>query len=352
MSNKLQLYIRGAAVQGSIEQTLKDGADDFTTSLLTVINGNPVLQECDPQEVVRTALKAASMHLPIDPALGLAYIIPYNNNRKEREAYTDSKGVQRYRDKWVKQYMPQLQIGWKGFVQLALRSQQYKTINVTDVREGEFRGENRLTGAIDFDWVDDTTERNKLPIIGYVGYFRLTNGFEKILFMSYDDLEGHAKKYSKTYANGNGKWADDKAAMSRKTVVKLLISKWGPQSTQIQKALRADQAAMGEDDTYNYVDNDKSDEPVLPPSNDPDGKGEPIEGEVVDAGTGKDTEEANAPANAAAKIQEAGIDQTPKEPTEAEAPQKPPMTIKEKAAKWDADRKARAAAEASDERSK
>lgn len=336
MSNKLQLYIRGAAVQGSIEQTLKDGADDFTTSLLTVINGNPVLQECDPQEVVRTALKAASMHLPIDPALGLAYIIPYNNNTKLREKYLDSKGVERYRDKWVKQYVPQLQIGWKGFVQLALRSQQYKTINVTDVREGEFKGENRLTGAIDFDWIDDTTEREKLPIIGYVGYFRLINGFEKILYMSYDDLEGHAKKYSKTYANGNGKWADDKAAMSRKTVVKLLISKWGPQSTQIQKALRADQAAMGEDDTYKYVDNDKTDEIVLPPADD-DTKDEPIEGEVVDASVNQDTAKADAEIDQTPPVQEGDTPQ--------EAPAEPVMSVKEKAAKWNADRRARAAEE-------
>ncbi len=310
-NNKLQLYIRSGAVQGSIDQTLKDRADDFTTSLLTVINGNPVLQECDPQEVVRTALKAASMRLPIDPALGLAYIIPYNNNTKIREKYVDDKGVQRLRDKWVKKYEPQLQIGWKGFVQLALRTQQYKTINVTDVREGEFKGQNRMTGSMDFDWIADETERNKQPIAGYVGYFRLTNGFEKILYMSVVELEGHAKKYSKSYANGNGKWADDKPAMSRKTVVKLLISKWGPQSTEIQKALRADQAAMGDEDTYNYVDNDKNDD--LPPSDPaPSGKGDVVEGEVVDPPAPDDT------------------DQTPKKPTEPEAPQAPPEKSNEK----------------------
>jgi len=249
-NNQLQLYIRSGKVQDSIEQTLKDRADDFTTSLITVINGNPVLQECEPGEVIRTALKAASMHLPIDPNLGLAYIIPYLNNKKTKDPETG-------KETWVKKYEPQLQIGWKGFIQLALRSQQYKTINVTDVREGEYKGENRLTGAIDFEWVNDNNERSKLKVVGYVAYFKLINGFEKLLYMSYDDLEKHAKQYSKTYKNGNGKWADDKPNMSKKTVVKLLISKWGPQSTEIQKALRADQAAMGEDDAYNYVDNDK-----------------------------------------------------------------------------------------------
>lgn len=260
MSEKksLQLYIRSQGVQDAIEQTLRDRSGDFTTSLLTVINGNPILQECDPQEVVRTALKAASMRLPIDPNLGLAYIIPYNNSVKEREKYKDSKGIERFRDKWIKKYEPQLQIGWKGFVQLALRTRQYETINVTDVREGEFKGEDMLTGAIQFDWNSDREARKKLPVAGYVAYFKLHDGFQKILYMTVDELEEHAHKYSKSYANGNGKWADDKPVMSKKTVVKLLLSKWGPQSTELQQAFRADQAAMGDDDTYNYVDNDKS----------------------------------------------------------------------------------------------
>lgn len=317
--NKLQLYIRSGAVQGSIEQTLKDRSDDFTTSLLTVINGNPVLQECDAQEVVRTALKAASMHLPIDPALGLAYIIPYQNSKKIREEYTDAKGLVRYRDAWIKKYEPQLQIGWKGFVQLALRTRLYKTINVTDVREGEYSGQNRLTGAIMFDWVDDNAEREKLAVAGYVAYFQLHDGFEKILYMSSDELENHAKQYSKSYQKGNGKWVDDKPNMSKKTVVKLLISKWGPQSTEIQKALRADQAAMGEDDSYNYVDNDhgESDDPSDIPAPGDAQTDDIVEGEV--------------------------IDQTPEQPTEAEAPQVPQESVKERAAKWVEKRKAEAA---------
>lgn len=276
--NKLQLYVRSGAAQTGIEQTLKDRADDFTTSLLTVINGNPVLQECEPQSVVRTALKAASMRLAIDPNLGLAYIIPYNNSIKEYQTYKDSKGVIRKKEVWVKRYEPQLQIGWKGFVQLALRTGLYKTINVTDVREGEYQGEDMLTGVIQFLWEKDRAKRAKLPIEGYVAYFRLHDGFEKILHMTTQELEEHARKYSKSYANGNGKWKDDKPAMSRKTVVKLLLSKWGPQSTEMQKAFRADQAAMAEDDAYNYLDNDKAadqpkeDDQQHPPDDVPEGE--------------------------------------------------------------------------------
>jgi recombination protein RecT len=335
--NKLQLYIRSGAVQGSIEQTLKDRADDFTTSLLTVINGNPVLQECDAQDVVRTALKAASMRLPIDPNLGLAYIIPYRNKKKVKveTQRPDGTAVQVWQDQYV--YEPQLQIGWKGFVQLALRTRLYKTMNVTDVREGEYVGIDRLTGAIDFAWEPDTDKRNKLSVTGYVAYFRLHDGFEKILYMSVEELEKHARQYSQSYRNGNGKWKDDKPNMSRKTVVKLLISKWGPQSTEIQKALRADQAAMSDEDGYNYLDNQKG---GASPSQDSDTANAsvpnadasgPVEGEVVDP---------PAPD---------GSDQTPKQPGEAQIPQEHPAdelqdppqpSVKQRAAQWAAKGKA------------
>lgn len=289
MSEKksLQLFVRSEKAQESIQAILKDRAGDFTTSLMTVVNGNPVLQECDPAEVVRVALKAASMRLPIDPNLGLAYIIPYKNNTKITEEYLDSKGVKRTKDTWVSKYEPQLQVGWKGFVQLALRTQQYQTMNVSEVREGEYKGTNRLTGQIDFEWNDDQDERGKKKIIGYVGYIRLTNGFEKILYMTADELEAHAKKYSKSYKNGNGVWKDQKDAMCRKTVIKLLISKWGPQSTEIQKALRADQAAMVDEDNFNYLDNDKkpseAEAPQVHPADENQNhpKDDIIDGEVV-----------------------------------------------------------------------
>lgn len=329
----LQLYIRSGAVQGSIEQTLKGRAEDFTTSLLTVINGNPVLQECDAQEVVRTALKAASMRLPIDPNLGLAYIIPYQNNKKIREEYEDSKGIVRYRDTWVKKYEPQLQIGWKGFVQLALRTKQYLVLNVDDVREGEYVRKDRLSGRYEFSWIEDETERESKNIVGYFAHFELVGGMTKTLYMTNEKLTEHAKKYSKSFANGNGKWKDDFDSMARKTVVKLLISKWGPQSTEIQKALRADQAAMGDDDSYNYVDNqhadgsnsgDAGENNATPPSPHDD----TVEGEVVDPPASPD------------------VDQTPKQPTEAEASQEPPkVPLNDRANQWAAKRKAQNAAE-------
>lgn len=306
--NKLQLYIRSNAAQTAIEQTLKDRADDFTTSLLTAISSNPLLQECDAKEVIRTALKAASMRLPIDPNLGLAYMIPYRNKVKIPEFTEDENGNRvpkmftgrdgkQYpskREEW--RYEPQLQIGWRGFVQLALRTGQYKTINVTDVRKGEYKGENRLTGEINFKWIKDEDARNKRETVGYVAYFKLHDGFEKVRYMTNEQLTAHAKLYSKSFQQGYGKWNDDFDSMARKTVIKLLLSKWGPQSTEMQKAFRADQAASAEDDGYNYVDNnkgaaddgsdasdanDKQDEGAPHAAPSASEKPEPVEGEVL-----------------------------------------------------------------------
>ena len=189
--NQLQLYIRSGAVQQSIEQTLKNRADDFTTSLLTVINSNPLLQECDAKQVLHTALKAASMRLPIDPSLGLAYIIPYRNKVKVPIKYTDENGVEQIkmyegrdgkmypstRDEY--RYEAQLQVGWKGFIQLAHRTGLYHTIHASGIRKGEYKGENYLTGTIDFKFIKDKDVRTKRPVAGYVAYFRLHDGFEK-----------------------------------------------------------------------------------------------------------------------------------------------------------------------------
>jgi recombination protein RecT len=251
----LQAYMRSGAVQERIEQLLDKRASQFTTTLMSVINANPVLQECKPETVLTAAITAASMDLPINPNLGFAYIIPYNNNKKIEEKYIDGKGKERVRTKWLTTVEAQFQMGYKGFIQLAQRSGHYKTINATDVREGEIVKEDRLTGEFEFKWIDDEKEREKLPVLGYVAYFRLNTGFEKTLFMSQEKLMKHGKKYSKSFAKGYGLWNDEFDFMARKTVLKLLISKYGPMSTAMQEAILADQATVGDD--FNYVDNDK-----------------------------------------------------------------------------------------------
>jgi recombination protein RecT len=236
----IQTYLRSGAVQERLQETLKDRAQQFTISLISAVNSNVLLQECVPQSIVMAAMKAAAMDLPIDPNLGQAFIIPYRNNKL---------GV----------YEAQFQIGAKGFKQLAIRSGRYKLINETDVRQGEYQGENRLSGEMVFEWVDDDKEREKLPVEGYVAYLKLTTGYEKSLYMTVNQLKAHAKKYSQTYRKGYGQWVDDFDSMSRKTVTKLLISRHGAMSTQMQQAILADQAAV-EEDSFKYIDNDKTPE--------------------------------------------------------------------------------------------
>jgi len=266
-NNKLQLFIRSDAAQQSIEKTIGSRGQDFTSSLLSVVNNNAMLQNCEPGEVIKAALKAASMRLPIDPNLGFAYIIPYKNGKASKAAGHDVYDVQ-------------FQIGYKGFIQLALRSGEIAKLNVREVKEGEFTGEDFVSGDPTFQMITDPKERAKAPVAGYLAYMKLGTGFEKVLYMTNEDLRDHARKYSQTFKLGYGKWVDDFGPMAKKTVLKLLISRWAPQSTeQLQKAMRIDQAALKGEDDYRYVDNDPSDEP-----DDNDGStppADPIEGEVV-----------------------------------------------------------------------
>lgn len=208
------------------QDTLGEGAQQFLSSVLSLYNADKELQKCRAEELYNCCLMAVALKLPFNKDLGQAWIIAYAGK-------------------------PQLQIGWKGFVQLAQRSGQFKTINCSDVKEGEIVKNDRLTGKIDFEWIEDTAERIKKETIGYVAYFELLNGFTKTLYMTNAELEAHAKKYSQTYKRGRGVWVDNFEAMAQKTVIKLILSKYAPLSVDIQKALELDQATSeGE-----YVDN-------------------------------------------------------------------------------------------------
>jgi len=231
-NNQLSIaaYVRQDAVSKRLNDLLGKRSSQFVTSLVAAANANKMLNNCKPESVVSAALIAASMDLPINQNLGFAYLIPYKNKDGE---------------------VCQFQMGYKGFIQLAQRSGFYKTINASEVKEGEIVGFNRLSGEIEFNWIENEAEREKAKAVGYVAYFRLLNGFEKSLYMTVDELNAHAKKYSKNFAKYNsGLWADDFDSMAKKTVLKLLISKFGPLNTQLQKAIAEDQTVDGE-----YEDN-------------------------------------------------------------------------------------------------
>ena len=237
----LQNWLSSDNVKQKFIEVLDKGANGFISSLLSLVKSTPQLAEADPKTVLSAAMTAATLKLPINPNLGLAYIIPYRN-----------KGVMQ----------AQFQMGWKGFVQLAERSAQYRTINTSIVYEGQIKDIDFITGEI----IRGTKTSDK--VIGYVAYIELVNGFKKTLYMSREDMEAHARQYSKSYGYDvkNGKkssvWSTNFDAMAQKTVLKLIISKYGIMSIDMHNdgmttALQSDQAvihAVGE--SYEYIDND------------------------------------------------------------------------------------------------
>lgn len=236
MTNEVTRYIKDENVGKRINELLKDRAPQFTTTLMAALNSNKALNNCEPHSVVTAALTAASMDLPINQNLGFAYLIPYKNKDGD---------------------VCQFQMGYKGFIQLAQRSGYYKTINATEVREGEIAKIDRLSGEIEFEWIEDEKEREKAKIIGYVAYLKLLNGFEKSLYWSVEKCKAHATRFSKSFKFGGGLWKDDFESMAIKTVLKQLISKYGPLNTQLQEAIVKDQTINGE-----YIDNPDYSEPI------------------------------------------------------------------------------------------
>lgn len=221
----IQSLVHNEEFVSKAQDILQDGTPQFMASVLTLANSNKLLGECDPIKLYNCCLMAAALKLPFNQNLGQAYIVPFKGD-------------------------PQLQIGWKGFIQLAQRSGQFKRINCSDVREGEIVKRDRLTGEIEFDWLDDA-EREKKPVIGYVAYFELLNGYQQTLYMSKAEVEAHAKKYSQTYKQGFGVWKDNFDAMARKTLIKRILNQFAPLSVDMAKAMEYDQA----DANGRYPDN-------------------------------------------------------------------------------------------------
>ena len=212
--------------------------DQFVNDLTALVANDANLQACEPVTIMYAAIKATALSLPLDKNLGFAYVIPYHNSKtKKTEA--------------------QFQIGYKGLKQLAIRSGQYKVINVTDVREGELKQRDRRTGHVTVEWIEDNEERNNRKIIGYLGYFALLNGYEKESYWSVKELEEHGLRYSQSYKKGYGLWKDDFRAMAEKTVLKLMLNKGdAPLSVEMQQAVTFDQAVMYDPNTPEYRDNE------------------------------------------------------------------------------------------------
>ena len=233
------LTLKGALSQESIvkrfNEVLGSKANGFITSIINVVNSSQDLSKADVNSIVMSSFVASTLDLPIDKNLAFCYLVPYNV--KTKDGYKT---------------MASLQIGYRGFVQLAIRSGQYKSINTSNVYEGELQEVNRLTGEIKFD----ATKKKSDKVVGYVAYFSLLNGFEKTLYMTKEEISEHAKKYSKTFTSEFGLWNKEFDAMARKTILKTLLSKYGILSSEMQKAITTDHAVVKDfDGNVEYPDN-------------------------------------------------------------------------------------------------
>ncbi len=215
------------------EELLGKKASGFISSVLQIANNNKLLANADPKTILNAAVTAAALDLPINQNLGFSWIVPYKGQA-------------------------QFQMGWKGYVQLALRTGQYTNINVIEVYQNQFKSFNTLTEELDADF---SLEPEGEPI-GYVCYFKLINGFSKTVYWSKEKVIKHATKYSQSYGKGRmSPWNDPDQfpEMAKKTVLKNTISKWGIMSIEMQKAQLADQAVQVEENNFRYVDNETID---------------------------------------------------------------------------------------------
>lgn len=251
------------AYKNKFNEMLGKKAAGFMSSIIAVTNNNKLLAKAEPATVIGAAAQAAMLDLPINQSLGFAYIVPY-------------KGA------------AQFQLGYKGYIQLAQRSGQYVDIGAKTVYEGELEYENRLLDKFKFG------ERTGDKVIGYLAYFRLTNGFEKMLFMELDEMIAHAKKYSKSYSGGTEKWGlADFDTMAEKTVLKRLLSKYGPlsiESVQMSQALSNDGGviSMNKDGDFDVnFDGETIDAEYEETVNEPSGDTYNVAGEIIDANTGE-----------------------------------------------------------------
>lgn len=236
--NALKTMINDERTQKKFRELLGKKAPGFLTSLLNTINGNKQLQQADASSIMKAGAIAATLDLPIDPNFGYAYIVPYNNKEKNEA---------------------QFQMGYKGFVQLAMRTGQYKKITVSELYDGQFKSYDPITDTLEYDLNDKISDETT----HYIAYFKLLNGFEKYFIMSKEEVEEHARKYSKTFNKSFSNWKTNFDGMAKKTVLKLLLSKFGIMSIEMQTAQKADQAVIKDIKDNNnieveYVDNDNN----------------------------------------------------------------------------------------------
>lgn len=245
-------FISRDEIKRRIAKTLgSDRGQRFITAIVSAVNNNPQLAECNNDSIYSGALLGESLNLSPSPQLGHYYLVPFNDKNKGKVA--------------------QFQLGYKGYLQLAIRSGYYKKINVLDIKEGELVKYDPLNEEIEVSLIEDEEAREKAKTIGYYAMFEYTNGFKKTLYWSKNKMQEHAKKYSQGYRADLSKgtsytfWAKDFDGMAFKTMLRQLISKWGIMSIEMQNAVEKDMGVINEDGSVDYVDNQNyvEQEPII-----------------------------------------------------------------------------------------
>ena len=249
-------YLTQDAVNRQIAKVVGGkNSERFVSSIISAVQTNPALQECTNQSILSAALQGEALKLPPSPQLGYFFMIPFNNKKKGcKEA--------------------QFQLSAKGYKQLAMRSGQYLDLDVIYIHEGEYLGRDKFTGKQKFEFIEDDDERESRPIIGYLAYFEMLNGFRKQLFWTKSKMEHHADKYSQAYSLEADKklkagkipqnelwkyssyWYTSFDEMAEKTMIRQLLSKWGVLSIEMAQAYESDLAVINEDGTKDYVENE------------------------------------------------------------------------------------------------
>jgi recombination protein RecT len=240
----IKAFLNAESVQKRFADALGENKNLFVASIIDLCAGDAKLQQCDPKAIVAEALRAAVLDLPLTRALGFAYIVVYDNKKRTQ----DASG----RDVWITTPTPTFIPGYKGYIQLAMRSGQYCTLNADVVYEGELRGFNKLSGSVDI-----SGERTSDKIVGYFAYFKLLNGYEKTMYMSVAEMAAYAKRYSpgikrdvtaadlmrkanEEPASKQVGWMGNFNEMAIKTVIRKLISKFGPMSVKMSSVVASD----------------------------------------------------------------------------------------------------------------
>lgn len=239
--------IQSDTYKNLINNTLKDPdrCAGFVTAITSAVAVNPKLQECEPATILSAGLLGETLKLSPSPQLGQYYLVPFNDNKNGR-------------------VVAQFQLGYKGYIQLAIRSGQYKKLNAMAIKEGELIKYDPLNEEIEVRLIEDEIERESAPTIGYYAMFEYLNGFKKAIYWSKEKMEAHATKYSQGYRARRGYtfWEKDFDSMAIKTMLRQLISKWGVMSIEFQKAYEADMGVVREDNSVEYVDSVPEEEPL------------------------------------------------------------------------------------------